>query len=113
SVAGVMVLRALNNRVEVVKVERPREVAWLAQNWTEGQRRRYYHTAQGSELIPYAWFLALEQPRFTIKGAGPFRENSYLEGFGFIPDEISLENPYGLPARFTSDDRFVDPYAGQ
>jgi hypothetical protein len=111
--AGVIALFALHNRLDVPEVERPKEVAWLAQNWTEDQRRRYYHTAQGSELIPYAWFLALEQPRFTVKGAGPFRENSYLEGFGFIPDGISLENPDGLPVGFTRDDRFVDPYTGQ
>jgi len=111
--AAVIAVFALRNRLEVPKVERPNEVAWLAQNWTEDQRRRYYHTAQGSDLIPYAWFLALEQPRFTIKGAAPFRENDYLEGFGFIPDGISLENPDGLPVGFTRDDRFVDPYTGQ
>ena len=45
--------------------------------------------------------------------AAPFRENSYLEGFGFIPDGISLENPDGLPVGFTRDDRFVNPYTGQ
>jgi len=110
---AVIALFSLRNRLEVPKVERPKDVAWLAQNWTEDQRRRYYHTAQGSDLIPYAWFLALEQPRFTFKGAAPFRENSYLEGFGFIPDGISLENPDGLPVGFTHDDKFVDPYTGQ
>jgi uncharacterized protein (DUF2235 family) len=101
------------NSLEVPKIERPSEVVWLPQNWTEDQRRRYYHTAQGSELLPYAWFLALEQPRFTVKGAPPFRENSYLQGFGFIPDASSLQNPDGLPVGFARDDRFVDPYTGQ
>jgi hypothetical protein len=111
--AAVIAIFTIHNTLEVPKIERPKEVAWLPQNWTEDQRRRYYHTAQGSELLPYAWFLALEQPRFTIKGAPPFRENSYLQGFGFIPDSAYQQNPDGLPVGFARDDRFVDPYSGQ
>ena len=104
---------AIHNSLEVPKIERPRDVAWLPQNWTEEQRRRYYHTAQGSELLPYAWFLALEQPRFTVKGAAPFKDDRYLQGFGFIPDSAYEQNPDGLPVGFARDDRFVDPYTGQ
>jgi uncharacterized protein (DUF2235 family) len=111
--AAVIAVFAIHNSLEVPRIERPKEVAWLAQNWTEDQRQRYYHTAQGSELLPYAWFLALEQPRFTIKGAPPFRENDYMQGFGFIPDSISSQNMDGLPVGFVRDDRFVDPYTGQ
>ena len=111
--AGVIALFSIYNSLDVPKVERPKAVAWLPQNWTEDQRRRYYHMAQGSELLPYAWFLALEQPAFTIKGAPPFRENSYLQGFGFIPDSAYAQNPDGLPVGFARDDRFVDPYTGQ
>jgi hypothetical protein len=81
--AAVIAIFTIHNSLEVPKIERPKEVVWLPQNWTEDQRRRYYHTAQGSDLLPYAWFLALEQPRFTITGAPPFRENSYMQGFGF------------------------------
>jgi uncharacterized protein (DUF2235 family) len=111
--AVVVAIFAIHNSLEVPKIERPGDIAWLSQNWTEDQRRRYYHTAQGSELIPYAWFLALEQPRFTIKGAPPFRENSYLQGFGFIPDSAYQQNPDGLPVGFARDDRFTDPYTEQ
>lgn len=111
--AAVVAIFTLRNSLEVPEIERPKEIAWLSQNWTEDQRRRYYHAAQGSELLPYAWFLALEQPRFAIKGAPPFRENSYLQGFGFIPDSAYQQNPDGLPVGFARDDRFVDPYTGQ
>jgi len=111
--AAVVAIFTIHNSLEVPKIERPKNVAWLWQNWTEEQRRRYYHTAQGSELIPYAWFLALEQPRITIKGAPPFRDDSYLQGFGFIPDYAYEQNPDGLPVGFARDDRFVDPYTGQ
>ncbi len=104
---------AIRNSLQVPQVARPKEVAWLAQNWTEEQRQRFYHTAQGSELLPYAWFLALEQPLLGTKGAPPFRDDSYLEGFGFIPDSKTKDNPDGLPVGFARDDRFVDPYTGQ
>jgi uncharacterized protein (DUF2235 family) len=111
--AAVVAIFTLHNRLEVPNIERPKEVAWLAQNWTEDQRHRYYHTAQGSELLPYAWFLALEQPRISITGAPSFKENSYLQGFGFIPDDANEQNPDGLPVGFARDDHFVDPYTGQ
>jgi len=110
AVIGVFTIR---NSLEVPKLERPKEVAWLRQNWTEDQRHRFYHLAQGSELLPYAWFLALEQPRFTITGAPLFKEDSYLEGFGFIPDSANGQNPDALPVGFARDDGFLDPYTGQ
>ena len=66
AVAAVIAVFSIYNTLEVPKIERPAEVVWLPQNWTEDQRRRYYHTAQGSELLPYAWFLALEQPRTVV-----------------------------------------------
>jgi len=113
AVAAVIAVFSIYNSLEVPKIERPAEVVWLPQNWTEDQRQRYYHTAQGSDLLPYAWFLALEQPQFAIKGAPPFRENSYLQGFGFIPDSASPQNPDALPVGFVRDDRFKDPYTEQ
>ena len=109
----VVAIFAIHNRLAVPKIERPSTVAWLPQNWSEDQRHKYYHMAQGSELLPYAWFLALEQPRFTILGAPPFREDSYLQGFGFIPDGAYEQNPDALPVGFTRDDHFVDAYTGQ
>ena len=99
--------------LEVPRIERPQTVAWLAQNWTGDQRHRFYHLAQGSELLPYAWFLALEQPRITITGAPLFKEDSYLAGFGLIPDSANGQNPDALPVGFARDDGFLDPYTGQ
>jgi uncharacterized protein (DUF2235 family) len=99
--------------LEVPRIERPKTVTWLAQNWTDDQRHRFYHLAQGSELLPYAWFLALEQPQFSITGAPLIREDSYLEGFGFIPDSANAQNPDALPVGFSRDERFVDPSTGQ
>jgi uncharacterized protein (DUF2235 family) len=119
-VLGVLVLCAAGiaaftqyNSLAVPKIQRPNAVVWLSQNWTGDQRHRFYHEAQGNELLPYAWFLALEQPRLSINGALPFRDNSYLQRFGFIPDTAYDQNPDGLPVGFTREDNFVDPYTGQ
>jgi uncharacterized protein (DUF2235 family) len=101
----------MRNTLETLKIERPNEVAWLGQNWTQDQRTRFYHMPQGNELIPYAWFFALEQPGIWTQPL--FRDDSYLEGFGFIPDGASGENPDGLPVGFTRDADFADPYTGQ
>ncbi|HMD38062.1 MAG TPA: di-heme-cytochrome C peroxidase [Candidatus Acidoferrum sp.] len=111
--AAIVVIFTLHNSLEVPRIARPKNVVWLPQNWTEAQRQRYYHIAQGSELMPYAWFLALEQPQFTINGAPAFRVDPYMQGFGFIPDSANEQNPDGLPVGFARDDHFVDPYTGQ
>ncbi len=99
--------------IAVPKIERPPNVVWLAQNWSDDQRERFYHIPQGNELLPYAWFLALEQPRLSVRSDPLFRDEAYLEGFGFIPDGRSNENPDGLPVGFTRDDSFADPYTGE
>jgi uncharacterized protein (DUF2235 family) len=108
-----ILLFAIVHSLRVPTIERPKTIAWLAQNWTDDQRHRFYHLAQGSELLPYGWFLALEQPELSITGAPLLREDSYLEGFGFIPDVASADNPDALPVGFSRDERFVDPYTAQ
>jgi len=110
---AVVAIFAVSHSLEVPVVDRPKEVVWLQQNWTDDQRKSFYHTAQGSELLPYAWFLALEQPRISVTGAPLLSDATYLAGFGFIPDAASPGNPDGLPVGFTKDPRFVDPYTGQ
>jgi mono/diheme cytochrome c family protein len=101
----------IHNTLVPMKVGRPTEVAWSSQHWTDEQRRLFYHMPQGNELIPYAWFLAIEQP--GIRKDPLFRDDSYLEGFGFIPDGASDQNPDALPVGFTRDPDFIDPSTGQ
>ena len=118
--AGLLVLCALGvvtaaffHMLTVPRIARPSTIAWLDQNWTLDQRNRFYHIPQGNELLPYAWFIALEQPRFSFNGTPLFKDDSYLEGFGFIPDSSSDQNPDALPVGFTRQDDFTDPYSGQ
>ena len=73
--------------------------AYLDQAWSAGDRSWFYTTSQGSRLLPYTWFLALEQP----DGETLFRADS-LARFGYLPNPASPENPDGLPAGFVRDD---------
>jgi hypothetical protein len=67
--------------------------------WTQEQRERFWFTPQGSQVLPYAWFLALEQ----ADRSGLFRAADHMEQLGYIPVEASTWNPDGLPIGFTRD----------
>ena len=73
------------------------EVHHLDQNWNEKEIQWFYHINQGTVLMPYDWFLALEQPETSGK---LFRENDYMAGFGFLPNPNQEGNPDGLPVGF-------------
>jgi hypothetical protein len=94
------------------KFPAPDEVKWLSQNWTPQMWDAFYHTPQGTEIIPYAWFMALEQPSFSLNPMAPlklFSDADYLARFGFLPSATSALNPDQLPVGFVKDTGFVDP----
>lgn len=101
---------------QLPEYEAPKQVHWLDQQWSPALWTQFYHTAQGTEIMPYAWFLALEQPKIplTVVGeVGRFSDNRYLARFGFLPDRVDAkENPDGLPVGFAKDTRFRDPNTG-
>ena len=71
------------------------DTAWLRQApWTEDERAQYYHLTSGTQLIPYSWFMALEQ-------AGSqdwFKADAHMQRLHLIPDEAHpLHNPDQLP----------------
>ena len=73
----------------------PGAVRWLDQNWSEADRFWVHHASQGTSTfpIPYAWFLALEQPGLTLFSApGLLSDAAYLSRMGFIPSPKSLES---------------------
>lgn len=75
--------------------------------WTEAERQRYYHLSQGSEIIPYDWFIALEQGN----NERPFISDDNMTRFRLIPDPNPLSNPDRLPIGFAKDER-GDPVTG-
>lgn len=72
---------------------------YLEQGWTANEREEFYFTPQGSQLIPFDWFLALEQHNSNTL----FRDNSNMQRYGIVTAEVSKRNPNGLPVGFVRD----------
>jgi len=75
-----------------------RQITYLDQGWTADQREKYYQTPQGSLIIPYSWFLALEQP--GIGNHEPFATEENFVRYDLVPDS-SKYNPAHLPVGIT------------
>lgn len=77
------------------------KVQYLSQGWDANLRGLAYHTPQGSMLMPYAWFLALER----ADGGGPFASEASLTRYGFLASEEKRPqlNPDGLPIGFARE----------
>jgi hypothetical protein len=71
----------------------------LEQGWNGADQRFFWYGAQGSRLIPYDWFLALEQ----TASPEPFRSDESLGRFRFLVSKPTLGNPDGLPVGFARD----------
>jgi mono/diheme cytochrome c family protein len=75
-------------------------VQYLEQNWTPAERQGFYHTPQGSHILPLKFALALE----AKNSDKPFFSSEHLARYGYIPQKPDQEtNPYGLPVGFTVD----------
>ena len=66
------------------------KVIYLDQGWSADERIQFYYTSQGSQLIPYDWFLALEQP----DGFELLRSDRNMERLRFIPH---AKDPHAIP----------------
>ena len=68
----------------------------LEQGWSEAIQEKFWFTSQGSRLIPYSWFLALE----VADSEQLFRDDSHMKGYGYIPFPQFDLNPDALPVGF-------------
>jgi hypothetical protein len=73
-----------------------------SQGWSPSIRDRFHYASQGSEIIPYDWFLALEEPHSSTL----FKDDLKNYGFLFEPAEDDPEhlNPDNLPIGFAKHD---------
>ncbi len=71
-------------------------VVYLPQNWSPAQSVQFYFTEQGSRILPYDWFLVLEQAESTT----PFRDNKNILKYRYLPQKPGNSNPDGLPVGF-------------
>ncbi len=72
-------------------------VLTLDQGWSDGTREAYYFTDEGSRVLPYRWFLALERPY----SQEPFRSSEHMDSLRYLPSQVTKKNPDGLPVGFS------------
>ena len=71
----------------------------LCQNWDAREQQVFWFLGQGSQIIPYDWFLALKQAGSDQRFAAP----AHMDGFRYLPQSPTPDNPDGLPIGFTAD----------
>jgi len=74
-------------------------VQYLDQGWDDAMRELYYFTPQGSRLMPYSWFLALE----TAAGETRFSDPANMARYGWLNHGRAKLNPDNLPIGFTKE----------
>ena len=88
-----------NDKAEMT--EPASNVVTLEQGWNKDEELDFYNTSQGSQLLPYSWFLALEQASNNYF----FRDNENIKYFGYMPQASTPgRNLDGLPIGFVKDD---------
>src|SRR6266513_265513 len=83
----------------------PYAAAALDQKWSKKTAEHFWWTSQGSQIVPYDWFLALEMPDSQELFSG----NAHFERLRYITvTEKSAKNPGGLPIGFVKNQKKVD-----
>lgn len=78
------------------------------QNWEPSDSMWYYTTTQGSDLIPYDFFIVLEQ-----RNSGKlFRSDKNMDKYRYIPQRSTFHNPDGLPLGMAKDTYKGKDYMG-
>ncbi|MDE1460720.1 di-heme-cytochrome C peroxidase [Spartinivicinus poritis] len=81
---------------------------YLEQGWSEADSLWFYNTTQGSGLLPYDFFLKLEQ----VDSPALFRDTSNIDKFRYLPQKSTFFNPDGLPVGFVKDTYQGHDYMG-
>jgi hypothetical protein len=74
-------------------------IRYLDQGWSPRDSMDFYTHTQGSRLIPYTWFTALEQS----SSERPFSDSANMNRLRYLPQLPSSSNPDGLPVGFVKD----------
>jgi RoxA-like, cytochrome c-like len=102
-----------NLHVKLAEYPQPKKTVWLEQNVSREKLGWFYHADQGTRTfgIPYEWFIALEQPTIPwliFTSVDFFREQPYLDRYGFIPD-TPVRDQIVLPIGFARGGPMLDP----
>ncbi|MER0216167.1 MAG: ribonuclease E [Nitrosomonas sp.] len=83
-------------------------IAYLDQGWSAADSLWFYTATQGSNLLPYSFFLVLEQS----SSSALFRANENIDRYGYLPQRQTSSNPDGLPAGMVRDEYQGKAYMG-
>jgi len=84
-------------------------VTYLPQGWKEEDSLWFYNTTQGSNLLPYDLFLALET---SDSNTLLFKDNENIIKYRYLPQNKTFKNPDGLPLGMTKDSYQGKAYMG-
>ncbi len=76
------------------------QTIYLDQGWSASDSLWFYNTTQGSNLLPYSFFLVLEQS----DSSALFRSNENIDRYGYLPQRSTASNPDGLPVGMVRDE---------
>ena len=83
-------------------------VKYLNQNWSPTDSQWFYTTTQGSDLLPYDFFLFVEQESSTDL----FRSAENIDKYRYLPQRPSPENPDGFPLGMVANTYLGNKYMG-
>lgn len=72
---------------------------YLEQGWSNADSLWFYNTTQGSNLMPYDLFMALEQ----ADSEELIRSDALIDKYRYLPQKPTFFNPDGLPVGFVKD----------
>jgi hypothetical protein len=79
-----------------------------SQNWQPADSLWFYSVTQGSNMMPYDFFMVLEK-----KGSSePFRSNENMNRYRYLPQKATSSNPDALPVGFVKDTYKGNDYVG-
>ena len=84
------------------------QTIYLDQGWSESDSLWFYNVTQGSNLLPYSFFLALEQS----DNGELFRSHENIDRYGYLPQRPTASNPDGLPVGMVRDEYRGKAYMG-
>ena len=83
-------------------------VKYLDQGWKPADSLWFYTTTQGSDMMPYDFFMVLEQ----VGSSELFRSNENMNRYRYLPQKATFSNPDALPVGFVKDDYQGKEYIG-
>lgn len=81
---------------------------YLDQGWSESDSLWYYNTTQGSALVPYDFFIVLEEEA----SENLLRSNENMDKYRYLPQKPTFFNPDGLAVGFVKDTYQGKDYMG-